>query len=49
MKYTIVNIVALASLNNTLDLYELASVIPNMEYEPAFYYSQREAGLLQKV
>jgi len=34
MKYTVVNIVALGNLNGTLDLYELASVIPNMEYEP---------------
>jgi len=34
MKYVIVNIVALGNLNHTLNLYELASVIPNMEYEP---------------
>lgn len=34
MKYTIVNIVASANLNATLDLYNLAVTIPNIEYEP---------------
>ena len=34
MKYTIVNLVASANLNQTLDLYNLAITIPNIEYEP---------------
>ncbi|MEK6958233.1 MAG: TATA-box-binding protein [archaeon] len=34
MKYTIVNIVASANLNATIDLYNLAITIPNVEYEP---------------
>ena len=34
MKYTIVNLVASANLNATLDLYNLAITIPNVEYEP---------------
>ncbi|MFH1391426.1 MAG: TATA-box-binding protein [Candidatus Diapherotrites archaeon] len=34
MKYTIVNIVASANLNTTIDLYNLAITIPNIEYEP---------------
>ncbi|HZX19953.1 MAG TPA: TATA-box-binding protein [archaeon] len=34
MKYTIVNIVASANLNATIDLYNLAITIPNIEYEP---------------
>ncbi len=34
MKYEIVNLVASASLSGTLDLYELAMSIPNIEYEP---------------
>lgn len=34
MKYTIVNLVASANLNATLDLYNLAITIPNIEYEP---------------
>lgn len=34
MKYTIVNMVASASLDKTLDLYSLAIGIPNIEYEP---------------
>src|SRR3989338_1021092 len=34
MKYTIVNIVASANLNTTIDLYNLAISIPNVEYEP---------------
>ena len=34
MKYTIVNIVASSNLNATLDLYNLAVSIPNIEYEP---------------
>ncbi|MBN1941426.1 MAG: TATA-box-binding protein [Candidatus Diapherotrites archaeon] len=34
MKYQIVNLVASASLNATLDLYNLAVAIPNIEYEP---------------
>ena len=34
MKYQIVNLVASASLNATLDLYNLAITIPNIEYEP---------------
>ncbi|MDO8538439.1 MAG: TATA-box-binding protein [archaeon] len=34
MQYTIVNLVASGSLNATLDLYNLAVSIPNIEYEP---------------
>jgi len=34
MKYTIVNLVASGNLNATLDLYNLAITIPNIEYEP---------------
>lgn len=34
MQYTIVNLVASAALNATLDLYNLAVSIPNIEYEP---------------
>ncbi|MBI4043458.1 MAG: TATA-box-binding protein [Candidatus Diapherotrites archaeon] len=34
MDYTIVNLVASANLNATLDLYNLAMSIPNIEYEP---------------
>jgi len=34
LKYTIVNIVASANLNATIDLYNLAITIPNIEYEP---------------
>ena len=34
IKYQIVNLVASASLNATLDLYNLAVSIPNVEYEP---------------
>jgi len=34
LKYTIVNLVASANLNQTLDLYNLAITIPNIEYEP---------------
>lgn len=34
MKYTIVNLVAASNLNATLDLYNLAITIPNIEYEP---------------
>lgn len=34
MKYQIVNLVASANLNATLDLYNLAVTIPNIEYEP---------------
>lgn len=34
MKYTIVNLVASGNLNATLDLYNLAVSIPNIEYEP---------------
>ena len=34
MKYTIVNMVAAASLDQNLDLYSLAVGIPNIEYEP---------------
>ncbi len=34
MKYTIVNLVASSNLNATLDLYNLAVSIPNIEYEP---------------
>jgi transcription initiation factor TFIID TATA-box-binding protein len=34
MDYTIVNLVASANLNATLDLYNLAITIPNIEYEP---------------
>lgn len=34
MKYQIVNLVASASLNATLDLYNLAISIPDIEYEP---------------
>ena len=34
MKYTIVNLVASASLKGYLDLYNLAMSLPNIEYEP---------------
>ncbi len=34
MQYTIVNLVASGNLNATLDLYNLAITIPNIEYEP---------------
>lgn len=34
MQYTIVNLVASANLNATLDLYNLAITVPNIEYEP---------------
>ena len=34
MKYTIVNMVASAALDQSLDLYSLAIGIPNIEYEP---------------
>jgi transcription initiation factor TFIID TATA-box-binding protein len=34
VKYQIVNLVASANLNATLDLYNLAITIPNIEYEP---------------
>ncbi len=34
VQYTIVNMVASANLNATLDLYNLAITIPNIEYEP---------------
>jgi len=34
MQYTIVNIVASGNLNSTIDLYNLAITIPNIEYEP---------------
>ncbi len=34
MQYTIVNLVASANLNATLDLYNLAITIPGIEYEP---------------
>jgi len=34
LKYTIVNLVASSNLNATLDLYNLAISIPNIEYEP---------------
>ncbi|HLC79259.1 MAG TPA: TATA-box-binding protein [archaeon] len=34
MQYTIVNIVASANLNTTIDLYNLAITIPSVEYEP---------------
>ena len=34
MQYQIVNLVASANLNATLDLYNLAITIPNIEYEP---------------
>jgi len=34
VKYTIVNLVASANLRGTLDLYNLAMSIPNIEYEP---------------
>ncbi len=34
MSYTIVNLVASSSLNTTLDLYNLAAAIPDVEYEP---------------
>jgi transcription initiation factor TFIID TATA-box-binding protein len=34
LKYTVVNMVAAASLDQMLDLYSLAVGIPNIEYEP---------------
>jgi len=34
MEYKIVNLVALSSLGNNLDLYNLATAIPEVEYEP---------------
>jgi len=34
MKYQIVNLVAASNLNATLDLYDLAIAVPNIEYEP---------------
>ncbi len=34
MEYQIVNLVASATLNATLDLYDLAVSVPNIEYEP---------------
>ncbi|MAG22093.1 MAG: TATA-box-binding protein [Candidatus Diapherotrites archaeon] len=34
MKYQIVNLVASSNLNATLDLYNLAISVPNIEYEP---------------
>ncbi|HIH21461.1 MAG: TATA-box-binding protein [Candidatus Diapherotrites archaeon] len=34
MEYQIVNLVASANLNATLDLYNLAVSVPNIEYEP---------------
>ena len=34
MKYRIVNLVAYSNLQYTLDLYELATAISNIEYEP---------------
>jgi transcription initiation factor TFIID TATA-box-binding protein len=34
MEYQIVNLVASASMNATLDLYNLAISVPNIEYEP---------------
>ncbi|MDO8427678.1 MAG: TATA-box-binding protein [Candidatus Diapherotrites archaeon] len=34
LKYTIVNLVASANLKGTLDLYNLARSLPNIEYEP---------------
>ncbi|MBI5884480.1 hypothetical protein HZB89_00090 [archaeon] len=34
MQYQIVNLVASGNLNATLDLYNLAVTIPNVEYEP---------------
>ncbi len=34
MKYTIVNLVASSSLNQNLDLYNLAMTLPDVEYEP---------------
>jgi len=34
MSYKIVNLVASSSLNSTLDLYNLAAAIPDIEYEP---------------
>jgi len=34
MKYSIVNLVAASNLNATLDLYNLAMSIPEIEYEP---------------
>ncbi|MDD4251144.1 MAG: TATA-box-binding protein [Candidatus ainarchaeum sp.] len=34
MKYTVVNMVASASIDQMLDLYSLAVGIPNIEYEP---------------
>jgi len=34
MQYQIVNLVASSNLNATLDLYNLAVTIPNVEYEP---------------
>src|SRR3989344_9136239 len=34
MKYQIVNLVASSSLDATLDLYNLAVAVPNIEYEP---------------
>jgi len=34
MQYTIVNIVASANMNTSIDLYNLAITIPDVEYEP---------------
>jgi len=34
MKYNIVNLVAVSNLNTTVDLYNLAIALPNVEYEP---------------
>ena len=34
MEYKIVNLVASANLHATLDLYNLAMSVPNIEYEP---------------
>ncbi|VVB99459.1 TATA-box-binding protein [uncultured archaeon] len=38
MQYTIVNIVASASLNANIDLYNLAVSIPDVEYEPEQFH-----------
>ena len=34
ISYAVVNLVASGNLNATLDLYNLAVTIPNIEYEP---------------
>jgi len=44
MEYQIVNLVASANLNATLDLYNLAVSVPNIEYEP-----EQFPGLVYKL